>query len=124
MTPPAQDHTDRLPDLLILAPLAVEAAAARGGAPWAHVHRTGMGPRRSARSAELARQAAGSPVMIAGFCGALDPALDIAWPVVDGEPTLSDRDREAPTLGQVKAAGLLPTWDETRAFVEELRRRS
>jgi 4-hydroxy-3-methylbut-2-en-1-yl diphosphate reductase len=76
MTAPAQNHTDRLPDLQILAPLAVEAAAARGGAPWAHVHRTGMGPRRSARSAELARQAAGSPVMIAGFCGALDPGLE------------------------------------------------
>jgi dTDP-4-dehydrorhamnose 3,5-epimerase len=52
---------------------------------------------------------------------ALDPALDIAWPVVDGEPILSDRDREAPTLEQVRAAGLLPTWDETRAFIDELR---
>ena len=54
----------------------------------------------------------------------LDPALDIAWPAVDGEPTISDRDREAPTLAQVQAEGLLPTWDETRAFVEELGRRS
>ena len=35
-----------------------------------------------------------------------------------------DRDREGPTLAQVQAAGLLPTWDETRAFVEELGRRS
>jgi dTDP-4-dehydrorhamnose 3,5-epimerase len=54
---------------------------------------------------------------------ALDPALDIAWPVVDGEPIMSDRDREAPTLEQVRAAGLLPTWNEARAFVDELRRR-
>ena len=52
---------------------------------------------------------------------ALDPALDIAWPAVDGEPSISDRDREAPTLAQVQAAGLLPTWDETRAFIDELR---
>jgi dTDP-4-dehydrorhamnose 3,5-epimerase len=52
----------------------------------------------------------------------LDPTLDIAWPAVDGEPIMSDRDREAPTLDQVRAAGLLPTWDETRAFVDELRR--
>jgi dTDP-4-dehydrorhamnose 3,5-epimerase len=52
----------------------------------------------------------------------LDPTLDIAWPAVDGEPIMSDRDREAPTLEQVRAAGLLPTWDETRAFVDELRR--
>lgn len=55
---------------------------------------------------------------------ALDPALDIAWPVVDGEPILSNRDRDAPTLEEVRAAGLLPTWDQTLAFVDELRRRS
>jgi 4-hydroxy-3-methylbut-2-enyl diphosphate reductase len=64
------------PDLLVLAPLTVEASAVRRGAPWARVHRTGMGPRRSARSARLARQAGESPVMIAGFCGALDPELE------------------------------------------------
>jgi len=52
---------------------------------------------------------------------ALDPALDIAWPAVDGGPIMSDRDRQAPTLAQVQAAGLLPTWDETRAFIDELR---
>jgi dTDP-4-dehydrorhamnose 3,5-epimerase len=53
---------------------------------------------------------------------ALDPTLDITWPAVDGEPILSDRDRQAPTLAQVQAAGLLPTWNETRAFIDELRR--
>jgi dTDP-4-dehydrorhamnose 3,5-epimerase len=53
---------------------------------------------------------------------ALDPALDIAWPAVDGEPILSDRDREAPSLAEVQAAGLLPTWDDARTFVEQLRR--
>ena len=52
----------------------------------------------------------------------LDPAFDIVWPDLDGEPIMSDRDREAPTLDEVKAAGLLPTWDEAKAFVEELRR--
>ncbi len=64
------------PEPLVLAPLAVEAAAIKAGAPWAQVHRTGMGPRRSARSAELARRAPGRPVLIAGFCGALDPELE------------------------------------------------
>jgi dTDP-4-dehydrorhamnose 3,5-epimerase len=53
---------------------------------------------------------------------ALDPAIDVAWPAVDGEPILSDRDREAPSLEQVQTAGLLPTWDEARAFVENLER--
>jgi dTDP-4-dehydrorhamnose 3,5-epimerase len=52
---------------------------------------------------------------------ALDPALDIAWPAINGEPIISDRDREAPTLEEVRVAGLLPTWDETRAFTEGLR---
>lgn len=50
-----------------------------------------------------------------------DPAIGVDWPVTD--PTLSERDAAAPTLAEVRAAGLLPTWDEARAFVEELRRR-
>lgn len=49
-----------------------------------------------------------------------DPAIGVDWPVTD--PTLSERDASAPTLAEVQAAGLLPTWDDTRAFVEELRR--
>ena len=54
----------------------------------------------------------------------MDPAFDIVWPDLGGKPIMSDRDREAPTLDEVKAAGQLPTWDEAKAFVEELRRRS
>ena len=54
---------------------------------------------------------------------ALDPELDIVWPYVDGGPIMTDRDREAPTLSEAKGSGLLPTWDETKAFVDELRRR-
>jgi dTDP-4-dehydrorhamnose 3,5-epimerase len=52
---------------------------------------------------------------------ATDPALGIDWPGTGN--VLSDRDAEAPTLDDVKAAGLLPTWDDTLVFVEELRRR-
>ena len=48
---------------------------------------------------------------------ALDPALDIAWPTIDGGPIMSDRDRKAPTLTHAEAAGLLPTWHETQAFI-------
>jgi dTDP-4-dehydrorhamnose 3,5-epimerase len=50
-----------------------------------------------------------------------DPAIGIDWPI--GEPTTSDRDAAAPTLAEVEAAGLLPTWDDARAFVDELRGR-
>ena len=52
---------------------------------------------------------------------ATDPALGIEWPS-DLPPVLSDRDAEAPTLDEVRAAGLLPAWDETRAFIDDLRR--
>nr|WP_319457919.1 MULTISPECIES: dTDP-4-dehydrorhamnose 3,5-epimerase [unclassified Mycobacterium] len=53
---------------------------------------------------------------------ATDPALDIEWPV--SAPKLSDRDAAAPTLAEVRAAGLLPTWDEAREFTDELSRRA
>ena len=52
---------------------------------------------------------------------ATDPALAIEWPSTDH--VLSGRDADAPTLDEVKAAGLLPTWEDTQAFVEELRSR-
>ncbi|MEZ0340040.1 dTDP-4-dehydrorhamnose 3,5-epimerase family protein [Mycobacterium sp. pV006] len=50
----------------------------------------------------------------------VDPALAIDWRF-DGELLLSDRDRDAPTLDEARTAGLLPTWEETRAFIEQLR---
>ncbi|MCV7421647.1 dTDP-4-dehydrorhamnose 3,5-epimerase [Mycobacterium yunnanensis] len=54
-----------------------------------------------------------------------DPAVGVDWPLVDGvAPTLSERDAAAPTLADVLAAGLLPTWDEAQAFVSGLRSRS
>jgi 4-hydroxy-3-methylbut-2-en-1-yl diphosphate reductase len=62
--------------IVVLAPLALEARAVRTGAPWADVRRTGMGPRRSARSAQLAALSGNRPILIAGFCGALDPTLE------------------------------------------------
>ena len=52
---------------------------------------------------------------------ATDPALGIRWP--DTEHVLSGRDADAPSLDEVRTAGLLPTWDDTKAFVEDLRRR-
>jgi dTDP-4-dehydrorhamnose 3,5-epimerase len=52
---------------------------------------------------------------------ATDPALAIDWPRVDGTgPSLSDRDAAAPSLDEVRAAGLLPTWEETQRFIAGL----
>jgi len=62
--------------LVVLAPLSIEARAARAGASGARVHRVGMGPRRAARWAQLADEGVGGTLLIAGFCGALDPELE------------------------------------------------
>jgi 4-hydroxy-3-methylbut-2-enyl diphosphate reductase len=59
--------------LTVLAPLSVEAHAVRAGAAWADVQRIGVGPRRAARGARVVE---GGAVLIAGFCGALDPELE------------------------------------------------
>ena len=52
---------------------------------------------------------------------ATDPAIGIQWPLPAAQLLLSDRDAVAPTLAQVRAAGLLPDWDQTRAFIEAAR---
>ncbi|MDR3659906.1 MAG: dTDP-4-dehydrorhamnose 3,5-epimerase [Mycobacterium sp.] len=51
---------------------------------------------------------------------ATDPALGIDWP--DAGPILSDRDAAAPSLTDVRAAGLLPTWPEAEEFTARLRK--
>jgi dTDP-4-dehydrorhamnose 3,5-epimerase len=53
---------------------------------------------------------------------ATDPTLAIDWPS-GHELLLSDRDAAAPTLDEVRAAGLLPNWDETKDFIAALRKR-
>ena len=53
---------------------------------------------------------------------ATDPAIGIEWPIPSGELIVSDRDADAPSLADVRAAGLLPTWEEYREFVAGLPR--
>ena len=50
----------------------------------------------------------------------LDPDLGIDWPA-DVEPLLSPKDTAAPTLAQARADGLLPSYDECRAYYASLR---
>ena len=54
---------------------------------------------------------------------ALDPTLGIEWTSLGwhADLILSDRDRAAPTLAEVRAQGLLPTSEQTAAFIEGLR---
>ncbi|MBU3706453.1 MAG: dTDP-4-dehydrorhamnose 3,5-epimerase [Mycobacterium sp.] len=51
-----------------------------------------------------------------------DPAIGIRWPFPADQLIVSDRDAAAPSLDEVCAAGLLPTWDEYTAFTSALPR--
>ena len=54
---------------------------------------------------------------------ATDPEIGIDWPLPAEQLLLSDRDRVAPTLAEVRAAGLLPEWSQTQTFIAGLRAR-
>jgi 4-hydroxy-3-methylbut-2-enyl diphosphate reductase len=64
-------------DLLVLAPLRIEALALRGALPGAAVLRTGMGRARSERAAAGLARAHPRPraAAVAGVCGSLDARL-------------------------------------------------
>ncbi|MEJ2887967.1 dTDP-4-dehydrorhamnose 3,5-epimerase family protein [Actinomycetospora aeridis] len=53
----------------------------------------------------------------------LDPALELPWDqyIASSELVLSDKDRAAPTLAEARGAGALPTLEECRARVADLR---
>jgi dTDP-4-dehydrorhamnose 3,5-epimerase len=50
----------------------------------------------------------------------LDPALGLPWPD-DLAPILSDKDRDAPSLAEAQAQGLLPTFEACSRWYDELR---
>lgn len=53
----------------------------------------------------------------------LDPSIGIEWPT-DMELLLSDKDSQAPTLAEAKAAGKLPDYAECRRFMASLSQRT
>lgn len=50
----------------------------------------------------------------------LDETIGLEFPADAGDPLLSPKDLEAPTLLAAQAAGLLPTWQDTTAFTGSL----
>lgn len=55
----------------------------------------------------------------------MDVDLDIRWPTIDRggremQLQLSEKDTAAPTLMRARAEGLLPTWNQTAAYVSSL----
>jgi 4-hydroxy-3-methylbut-2-enyl diphosphate reductase len=59
----------------VLAPLRIEARALTGLGDGAVLERAGMGPRRARSAAARGARTRADAVAVAGFCGALDPAL-------------------------------------------------
>ncbi len=49
-----------------------------------------------------------------------DPSIALVFPPEAGEPLLSPKDLEAPSLEEAVAAGLLPTWEDAKAFYAAL----
>jgi len=57
-----------------------------------------------------------------------DPEIGIAWPTTDRAgrpitPVLSDKDRDAPSVAEARASGLLPRLEDVEAYVASLRGR-
>jgi dTDP-4-dehydrorhamnose 3,5-epimerase len=50
----------------------------------------------------------------------LDSDIALVFPPEAGEPLLSPKDTDAPGLAEAAAAGLLPKWDDMRAFYSSL----
>jgi dTDP-4-dehydrorhamnose 3,5-epimerase len=50
----------------------------------------------------------------------LDSAINLILPTGAGEPLLSPKDVEAPTLAEAQEGGLLPTWEAARAYYQTL----
>jgi dTDP-4-dehydrorhamnose 3,5-epimerase len=50
----------------------------------------------------------------------LDKQIGLVFPPEAGEALLSPKDVEAPSLAEAEAQGLLPRWDDVRAFYDHL----
>ncbi len=51
----------------------------------------------------------------------LDPEIGLEFPAEAGELVLSEKDRDAPSLAEAVAAGILPTWGQAQSRYSDLR---
>jgi 4-hydroxy-3-methylbut-2-enyl diphosphate reductase len=97
-------------DLLVAAPLRIEAMAVRRGLPAELVVCTGMGPARSRRAARALRARRPGALAVAGVCGALTDELAAGDVVVATEVRSADGVIPCPSaallVGALRAAGL------------------
>ncbi len=78
-------------ELLVAAPLRVEAALIASAARGARVRKTGMGPARSKTAAEGLAADAGRAMLVLGFCGGLD-ASSVPGEVIVAEQVYAAHD--------------------------------
>ncbi len=93
--------------LLLLAPMGIEARALRRGALAAGIQRTGVGPRRARRAVSALASTPAAGVAVAGFGGALAPDLEPGDVVVANELLTRDGTRVAECPGAGLIAGML-----------------
>ncbi len=77
-------------DVLVTAPLRLEALAIRAGARGLRIHKTGMGPARSRAAVPLLQSDPAAALVVMGVCGGLDERCEpgevvIAEELLDGE---------------------------------------
>jgi len=77
-------------EVLVAAPMRIEAALISSAARSALVHKTGMGPHRSRASAGALDNRVANALIVAGFCGGLDEGS------VPGEVIVAERVYAAP----------------------------
>jgi 4-hydroxy-3-methylbut-2-enyl diphosphate reductase len=99
--------TDVKSRLLVLAPMGLEVALVRRGAPDADIVRAGIGPRRARRTAKLAANRPAAGVAVAGFGGGLVSELEPGEIVVATELRARDGRVIAECTGAAVLAGML-----------------
>ncbi len=94
-------------ELLVAAPLRIEAALISSAAREVAVRKTGMGPTRSRAAAETLARAPGQALLVLGFCGGLD-AKSAPGEVIVAETvcTAGDEDHAPARIACVDADGL------------------
>jgi 4-hydroxy-3-methylbut-2-en-1-yl diphosphate reductase len=102
---PAIDPSPRAAgDVLVVAPLLVEAFAIKAGARALRVRSTGMGPARARAAVTAIREDPAAALIVAGFCGGLSQDSELGEAIVAEEVIELDRHGRADGAG-VKCSG-------------------
>lgn len=82
---PSPPRAPRAGDVLVTAPLRLEALAIRAGARGLRIHKTGMGPARSRAAVPLLQRDPAAALVVMGVCGGLDEECEPGDVVVADE---------------------------------------